>query len=858
MKRVFFTFFAVAMTVACAVHAAPFSVTAARQVADNFFSSAASRLPSRDGESVIRLAYTAPEGRFFVFDRGAHGGFVIVSGDDRLPQVLGYGAEGDFSSPDLPPALQYWMEYMDRQIAFLQAHDDVPVHRPVPRATAVGPLLKSQWNQSTPYNNYCPSYGGGQRAVTGCVATATAQVMYYHQWPPVGRGSHSYVCNINNDYTEFVELSADFSQSVYRWDLMQDTYDENSSEEACDAVARLMSDVGISMDMTYGSNSGASEDDALMALKRYFGYSGKGYKLNRDIYGADEWDQLLIDEISKGRPILYGGKQDNRHPGHEFVVDGFDTEGYYHINWGWSGREDGFFLLTSLTPYSYNFNNYQHAILGLVPETQDDAVDDVLYLHGLLDTDKSVAPLGSTISLNPVVFAEGNMLDTVGYEMGEYDNILYYTQVPMTLSLYDRDGVERISKDFLVHYVFDTYEALSGEDVFIDLPESLEEGEYRFKVYSPLGSSGSHKNYMMDYSSGKELFVKMIVRNDTAYLSDGFLYHTYGVQSFDVPRGVRMGDTFDVGVNLSFTVPGLPADEQIDGPIGKVYLSLLKDGVEVATSSMCEVQVPSNTVKTYMMQLTAPSEPGLYELVLNDETGNRIVTHNGYLNGLTDFSAPVYILPHCRELVEDFETMTANNSTSDKNVEGRFTSWSFNKSGVRAPGEGKCYGANAVMMKKPSTVYTTRPISHNFIWAQATFFNPTATASKYRLEYSLDGGATWQAARTLDNLDAVDVPERSQILGSWYLDLTTAQPADFRISMVAGGTGATYVDDIALYYLDQAGDVNGDGEISIADVNAVVGMILGNPGDATGDVNGDGEVNIADVNAIIDMILGGD
>ena len=102
------------------------------------------------------------------------------------------------------------------------------------------------------------------------------------------------------------------------------------------------------------------------------------------------------------------------------------------------------------------------------------------------------------------------------------------------------------------------------------------------------------------------------------------------------------------------------------------------------------------------------------------------------------------------------------------------------------------------------------------------------------------------------------MPERSQILGSWYLDLTTAQPADFRISMVAGGTGATYVDDIALYYLDQAGDVNGDGEISIADVNAVVGMILGNPGDATGDVNGDGEVNIADVNAIIDMILGGD
>lgn len=856
MRRNFLFFFAVAMTVGCVVHASPVGVTAARQVADQFFTSPTHRLPPHGGHSVTRLAYTAPQDRFFVFDRGAHGGFVIVSGDDRLPQVLGYGAEGDFSSPDLPPAVQYWMEYLDRQIAFLQSHGDVAVHHSKPRAAAVGPLLASRWDQDAPFNNYCPTYGAGQRAVTGCVATATAQVMYYHQWPPVGKGSHSYVCYFTNG-TDFAELSADFSQSVYRWDLMQDTYDENSSEESCDAVAKLMSDVGISMDMSYGSNSGASNDNALIALKRYFGYTGKAYKLNRDNYGADEWNQFLIDEISKGRPILYGGKQDNRHAGHEFVLDGFDTEGYYHINWGWSGNYDGFFLITLLEPSSYNFNNYQDGIFGIVPETQADAVDDVLYLHGLLESNDFSAPLGSSISLSSVILAEGNMLDTTDCELGEYDNELYFTQVPMTWVMCDQDGVELMSGDFSILYCFDIYEMLSSEDVVIDLPESLEEGEYRFRVFSPIGSDENHKNYMLDYSSGKELYVRMMVRNDTAYLNNRFLYHTYGVKSFDVPGGVRINETFNVGVKLNFAAPGLPEDEQMEGPVGNVYLSMLRDGIEVATSSMYEVQMTSNTEKTYVMQLKAPSEPGIYELVLNDEAGNRIVTNDGYLNGIIDFSAPVYILPDCQEFVEDFETMTANNSTNDKDVEGRFTTWSFNKSGVRAPGEGKCNGTNSVMMKKPSLLYTVRPVSHSFFLAQATFFNPTAAASRYRLEYSIDNGTTWQAANTIYNLDAVDVPARSQYLATWYLDLTVAQPANFRISMIGGGTGTTYVDDFALYSLDKVGDVNGDGEINIADVNTLIDMILGSSANANADVNHDTEVNIADVNALIDIILVG-
>ena len=850
------TFFVIAFAMVYSLQAAQVAESAARQIAYKFFSEKSSRFTARPGQSAVRLAYTAECNRFYVYDRGSSGGFVIVAGDDRLPQVLGYGAEGDFSSSALPTAVQYWMEFLERQISFLQSHGDVAVHHPAHRASAVGPLLTSHWDQSEPYNNFCPTYGAGTRAVTGCVATATAQVMNYHQWPPVGRGNHSYYCYLNNNYSiDPIELSADFSQSVYRWDLMLDTYDESSSEESCDAVARLMSDVGISMDMSYGSNSGASEANALMALKRYFGYSGKGYLLNRDQYGATEWDQYLVDEISKGRPVLYSGKQDNRHSGHEFVLDGFDSDGYYHVNWGWSGRYDGYFLVSLLEPASYNFNAFQTGIFGLVPETQADVVDDVMHVHGLLFPNSSTAPLGTAISLSSMIFAEGNMMDTLGYEENEYGYQLYYTQIPLKMNLHDKDGLELNSVDFSVHYYFDTYEMTSVADVFIDLPQSLEDGEYFFKMSSPLGSSENYENIVKDYSSGKELYVKMNVCNDTAYFRDSFLYHTYGVKSFTVEPGVKINETFNVGVTLDYLVPGLAEGVQEEGPFGKAYLSLMKDGVEVAASPMCEVQLTSNSEKTYVMQLTAPSETGAYQLVLNDEAGNRIVKNNGYINTLVDFYATVHVLPPCQELVEDFETMAANNSTSDKDVQGRFTTWSFNKSGVRAPGTGKCNGTNAVMMKKPSTIYSTQPVAHNFFLAQATFFNPTSTTSKYKLEYSLDGGTSWQMAYTIEGLDVVEVPDKQQLIANWNLDLTASQPATFRISMIGGGNAATYVDDIALYYIDIVGDVNGDGEVNIADINAIIDIILsGKVGTAAADVNEDGEVNIADINTVIDVI----
>ena len=267
--------------------------------------------------------------------------------------------------------------------------------------------------------------------MTGCVATATAQVMNYHQWPPVGNGSHSYICYLNHNYANPIELSADFSQLVYRWDLMLDDYDENSSAESCDAVARLMSDVGISIETQYGSVSSTGVHFASSALKRYFGYS-KCYWLQREHYNAAQWDQLLVDEIAAGRPVMYSGDEDVS--GHAFVLDGFDTEGYFHVNWGWGGLYDGYFLVSVLDPADMNFKYSQEDLFGLVPEPQSDAVDDYQRLYCQFWEFPSSAPLGTSINIDFFIIVEGNMLDYVGHEVE--DNFEYdYALIPIKLSL---------------------------------------------------------------------------------------------------------------------------------------------------------------------------------------------------------------------------------------------------------------------------------------------------------------------------------------------------------------------------------------------------------------------------------------
>ena len=837
-------------------HADVVNESSARQIAAGFFSSRPHKSAAQVHPSTLRLSYTAEEGRFFVFDRGERGGFVIVAGDDRLPQVLGYGDTGDFTSATLPPSVEYWMNEMSRQIAHLQSHGNATAYRPAKRITAVPPLMSTRWNQSEPYNDQCPYYitssGDSLRAVTGCVATATAQVMNYHQWPDVGRGDHSYQCNVN-DMTP-TDLYADFSQSVYRWDLMLDDYDKNSSPESCEAVAKLMSDVGISMDMGYGSSSGAQETSAMRALREYFKYHNKCYLLNRDYFSAEEWDQFMMEELTAGRPIIYCGYDLSPNGGgHAFVFDGFNSDGYYHVNWGWGGAYDGYYLASVLNPGSSNFKYMQDAMMGVVPEHRGDEVPDVLYLIGEMIPATSSAPLGGTIDIDvDGPEAQGNDLDTAGYYNGYNGRKVYYSIIPMSLGIFDHNGVE------LQHLRFDHQQDMdvswySGERHKLELPDTLQEGEYKIKLHYSTDGGTNYDQVVRAYN-GQDLYIKMVVRQDTAYLSDCFLSNTYTVASMDTDPRITTNESFTARVTMNYRTWG---PSTVLGPKGNVYLSLLKDGVEeVSTSELYEVQLESNNPQTYLMEITAPAEWGVYDLALFDESGECLtMSSDPWSWEVEEGKVPIFVSPVCQTLVEDFDSMTANNSTKEKNVQGQFTTWSFYKSGVRHDAESDIPEDNAVMMKKPSYFYSAEPLTHNFLFAQASIYNPTATASKFTLEYSIDSGNTWQRTNTIYHQEVAEVPEKSTTVVRWYLPVPSAKPAQFRLTMMGGSTSANYIDDIILYYSDMQCDVNLDGAVNIADINAIIDAILTGGDLLAGDVNGDGVVNIADLNVVIDQIL---
>lgn len=856
MKRIL-SVLVITMTAVCGLQATQVNVTEARHVAEQFFSARSLRHAPASAQPVMRHAYTAEHERFYVFNRGEQNGFVVVAGDDRLPQVLAYGESGSFVADRLPLGMQDWMAEMNREIAFLQSHSGVATHQPVKRAVPINPLMTTFWDQGWPYNMLCPTYNGDtERAVTGCVATAMAQIMNYHEWPLRGTGSHSYYCNVND--TDPTTLSADFSQSVYEWDKMLDVYNQDSNEESCYAVAKLMSDAGISIDMGYGSSSGASESAVLTALTRYFGYSSRHYLLDRDLFGSEEWDQLLYDEIGAGRPILYCGYTYTQGSlsGHAFVLDGVDADGLFHVNWGWGGSSDGYFMVSVLAPGSgYNFKFGQDAIFGVVPAPDADLVPGVLYVRGIMHPDTYTLPRGEKVSVNfSDIYVEGNLMDTAGVDYSGYWPAVY-DMIPMELRVFDQNGAIKQAHRFSYKVYISGWGPASPSIEF--MPDaSLSEGEYEVKIAYSVNRDENYDSWVCD-DYGNNVYCKMLLSGDKIYLEDCFLASKYNLESMEADNSIFVGEPFEVDVTLAY--PRSWGSQSRPSTTGNIRLQMMKNGEIVATGEPMAVSVPYDATATFRLQMTAPTQWGRYDLMVVDDCGRLFQPASDWADydeaaGMTK----VIVVPKSEELVEDFETMTPNSKTNETNVEGRFTSWSFNKSGVRAPGEGKCHGTNSVMMKKPSTFYSVEPLHHNIYMATATFFNNSSSEAKYTLEYSVDNAATWVKALTIDDTEAAVVPATSVTQVIWQLNLKSSEPTLFRIAMTGGGSAATYVDDFILRYNDSIviGDVNVDGEVNIADVNAVIEIILTDGSISTADVNGDGEVNIADINAILDHILG--
>jgi hypothetical protein len=309
---------------------------------------------------------------FYVFNMNQNGGFVIVSGDDKIIPILAYTEQGSFDPNNIPRGVKKLFFEYKRGIAQI-VNDNrttatsamtikwnnlstgvIPVS--VSRASGVAPLITTEWSQRPNYNVYCPD-----GAPTGCVATAVAQVMKYYNHPVQGVGSSSY------NHNDYGTLSANYGATTYDWANMpyKLTYSSDTTEK--NAISKLMYHIGIGLEMNYSpSSSGASSSDVPALLKNHFNYKNTIQMKSRSSYSLNGWKNLLKTELDAGRVVYHRGYCPDPSAGHAFVVDGYDSTNKFHLNWGWSGSYNGYFEINNLNPGStYTWNSGQGAIVGI-------------------------------------------------------------------------------------------------------------------------------------------------------------------------------------------------------------------------------------------------------------------------------------------------------------------------------------------------------------------------------------------------------------------------------------------------------------------------------------------------------------
>jgi hypothetical protein len=361
IKSTFFAFLIGALWCVCPLHAQQVKESSAKEKAIAFLTQNNSSNGSHANKiqrKVPVLTIALRQDEYYIFNDNANGGFVIVSGDERTQPILGYSDVGNIEENNIPANMNIWLKGYADQIKWLRNHSQ-SIAKSKLVAPSISPLLgEIEWGQSSPYNLLCPIIDNVQ-CPTGCVATAMAQIMCYYQWPATTKDIPGYTSG---------SLSIDpFPAEDIDWDNILPQYSGKEKQYQKEAVAKLMAMCGSSVKMDYGQESSSANSSSIpSALMDYFDYSISAKALIRDDYENDEWNQLIYNELSSGRPVIYGGL-DLQDSGHGFVIDGYDKDNYFHVNWGWSGSYNGNFLLALLDPESdgTGYNYEQEAIIGI-------------------------------------------------------------------------------------------------------------------------------------------------------------------------------------------------------------------------------------------------------------------------------------------------------------------------------------------------------------------------------------------------------------------------------------------------------------------------------------------------------------
>jgi len=499
--------------------------TEALQIANSFYQNVPG-LRSSESSPSLSLAYACTDesslrssnekAYYYVFNAG--NGFVIVSGDDRAKDILGYSDKGTFDINKIPVNLKDWLSTYESQIKWVmdiaeKEENSLTVH-PINRSTesesqfapSIAPLLGGiLWDQGDPYNILTPviPYGAnaGYKTPTGCVATAMAQVMKYHEWPLVGKGSISYTVG-----TYQFPISYTFEGTKYDWANMTDTYDESSTQEQKDAVSLLMAHCGASVFMNYDLESGAVTKQVGVALPYYFGYDSNIQAFERDYFTRSEWHDIIKTELNADRPVICNGA--SWIGGHAFVCDGYDTNGLFHFNWGWSGVSNGYFETEALNPSSLGigangggYNTNQGVLVGIQKPTT------------------SKTPVHHLISQRQITLTQ----NTVG-RYKNFDALLAFTlnqglnpfSGHIALALYKNDGFV----DYFCTKKYTNITTGSGYHIPFNtaIPDDIESGDYQ--LY-PVYSLDNGKNWTQIRTKvGTRRYVNVKVEDDSVRFSN--------------------------------------------------------------------------------------------------------------------------------------------------------------------------------------------------------------------------------------------------------------------------------------------------------------------------------------------------
>lgn len=601
MKRLYTVILSILLTFPCIVKANPIGNADARQKAMAFLTN---RVKSGVGDgpwrsnSIIKLTSAASDDAYHAFNVNG-GGFIIMSTSDRTQEVFGYSDSGAFDLDNAPDAFKSWISGLS--VAVKAADNGAQNAKSstcrIQRVQSVTKnyiptLVSARWNQGDPYNLQCPTYtenGEEKTCATGCVATAMAQIMYFWKWPVAETGViPTYTTNWNSTTRTYDAMPS----TTFKWDDMTDTYSSSSSTASKNAVAELMRYVGQSIEMGYGPSSGASSGATVKALKKYYGYDSNLYYASSDDYDYQAWQDLIYNELAAGRPVLMNGDTSDRTGGHEWICDGYDGDGLFHMNWGWGGMSDGYFILTVMQPdhqgiggstSSDGYSMGQGIVVGLQPATGEQT-----------ETKETVRISLSNIRLNKNTYsrksAKGSFYFPITYSAGTSLSNGYKFDAAFTL--YDADGnivKETIGKETNFEIQPGTY--WPSRTVYVSFGPDLADGTYFIK-------GRSRKNGDTEWNNDDKFdknFIKAVISDSQNLTLTIYPTVNLTVNSLELIGTGGVGSEQKVKMNIT--------NQDATEYYRDTYL--LVDGTWV--SGNC-IHVPSNSTGDYYFKYTPDTE----------------------------------------------------------------------------------------------------------------------------------------------------------------------------------------------------------------------------------------------------------